>query len=142
AVVEFDFTQDGEMYRARRTLQRDGKGGARGSQQVLRLQAGTNGDAGKWAAVEDTNRKTEFDRWVREHIGLNFETFTSSVLLLQGKAEKLLDSTAKGRFEVLAGIVDLERYQKLHEKADGQRKGLKARAEVLKNQLLTLPEVS
>jgi DNA repair exonuclease SbcCD ATPase subunit len=142
AVVEFDFTQDGQTYRTRRTLQRDGKGGARGSQQVLHLQPGTNGGAGKWAPVEDTNRKTEFDRWVREHIGLNFETFTSSVLLLQGKAEKLLDSTAKGRFEVLAGIVDLERYQKLHEKADGQRKGFKARAEVLKNQLLTLPEVS
>src|SRR5438270_1839433 len=51
AVIEFDFTQDGERYRARRTLQRDGKGGARGSQQVLRLQPGTNGDAGKWAAL-------------------------------------------------------------------------------------------
>ena len=85
---------------------------------------------------------TEFDKWVREHIGLNFETFTSSVLLLQGKAEKLLDSTAKGRFEVLAGIVDLERYQKLHEKADGQRKAFKARGEVLTNQLEALPEVS
>ncbi len=142
AAVEFDFTQDGELYRARRTLQRDAKGGARGTQQIMRWQTGANGDAGRFVAVEDTNRRTEFDRWVREHIGLNFETFTSSVLLLQGKAEKLLDSTAKGRFEVLAGIVDLERYQKLHERADGQRKALRARVEVLKNQLLTLPEVS
>jgi exonuclease SbcC len=138
AVVEFDFTQDGETYRARRTLQRDAKGGARGTQQVLRREAA----GGKFLPVEDTGRRTEFDRWVREHIGLNFETFTSSVLLLQGKAEKLLDSAAKGRFEVLAGIVNLERYQKLHEKADGQRKTLKARGEVLRNQLGALPEVS
>jgi DNA repair exonuclease SbcCD ATPase subunit len=142
AVVEFDFTQDGEQYRAKRTLQRDAKGGARGTQQISRWQPGTNGEGGKWVAVEDTGRRAEFERWVREHIGLNFETFTSSVLLLQGKAEKLLDSTAKGRFEVLAGIVDLERYQKLHEKADGQRKALKLRVEVLKNQLAALPEVS
>ncbi len=139
AVVEFDFTQDGELFRARRTLQRDAKGGARGTQQILRWEPGANGPP---VPVEDTGRRTEFDKWVREHIGLNFETFTSSVLLLQGKAEKLLDSAAKGRFEVLAGIVDLERYQKLHEKADAQRKALKARGEVLRNQLGALPEVS
>ena len=44
-----------------------------------------------------------------ENIGLNYDTFTSSVLLLQGKAEKLLDSKPEGRREVLASIVDLER---------------------------------
>jgi DNA repair exonuclease SbcCD ATPase subunit len=136
AVVEFDFTQDGELYRARRTLQRDAKGGARGTQQVLRWQAG------RFVAVEDTGRRAEFEQWVRDHIGLNFETFTSSVLLLQGRAEKLLDSTAKGRFEVLAGIVDLERYQRLHEKADGQRKAMKLQADLLRNQLAAVPEVS
>jgi DNA repair exonuclease SbcCD ATPase subunit len=140
AVVEFDFTQDGETYRARRTLQRDAKGGARGTQQILQRR-GDNGD-GKWVAVEDTGRKTEFESWVQEHIGLNFETFTSSVLLLQGEAEKLLGAKPRERFEVLAGIVDLGRYQKLHEKADGQRKALKARAEVLTNQLSVLPEVT
>jgi DNA repair exonuclease SbcCD ATPase subunit len=141
AVVEFDFTQDGGLYRAKRTLQRDSKGGARGTQQILRWQTGGNG-RGSFVPVEDTGRRAEFDQWVREHIGLNFETFTSSVLLLQGRAEKLLDSTAKGRFEVLAGIVDLERYQRLHEKADGQRKALRTSAEVLKGQLTALPEVS
>ncbi len=139
AVVEFDFTQDGEVYRAKRTLQRDGKGGARGTQQVLRLQPGAG--EGRWAPIEDTSRRTAFDDWIREHIGLNFETFTSSVLLLQGKAEKLLDARAKGRFEVLAGIVDLERYRRLHEKADGRRKTLKGELEGLQNQLEHLPEV-
>ena len=48
------------------------------------------------------------------------------MLLLQGKAEKLLDSTASERFEVLAGIVDLDRYRRLHEKADSRRKELKS----------------
>jgi exonuclease SbcC len=141
AVVEFDFSQDGEQFRARRTLQRDVKGGGRGTQQILQYRPGANGK-GLWAPVEDTGRKSEFDRWVQEHIGLNFETFTSSVLLLQGEAEKLLGARPRERFEVLAGIVDLERYQKLHEKADGQRKTLKGQADALKHQLAALPEVS
>src|SRR5262249_26330470 len=75
AVVEFDFTQDGEQYRAKRTLQRDAKGGAKGNQQIFHSRAAENGSS-KWVAIEDTGRKTEFDRWVQEHIGLNFETFT------------------------------------------------------------------
>jgi exonuclease SbcC len=139
AVVEFDFTQDGEQYRIRRTLQRDAKGGARGTQQVFHWQPGSNGGP---VALADTGRRAEFEKWVHEHIGLNFETFTSSVLLRQGEAEKLLDSTAKGRFEVLAGIVDLERYQRLHQKADDQRKALKDRGKLLSDQLAALPEVS
>src|SRR5205823_962107 len=74
-------------------------------------------------------------------IGLTYETFTSSVLLLQGRAEKLLDSTAKGRFEVLAGIVDLERFARLHARADDRRRELKAKHEALQHQLDALPDV-
>ena len=98
---------------------RDNKGGARGTQQILRREGGDNGD-GKWVPIEGTGQKREFDAWVAEHVGLNYETFTSSVLLLQGKAEKLLDSKPEGRREVLAGIVDLERYERLHK--NGRRK--------------------
>src|ERR1700761_8049836 len=98
---------------------RKAQGGSSGTQQLATLTepGGEDGD-GKWEAVPDPGNKKGFDAWVREHIGLNFETFTSSVLLMQGRAEKLLSSAPKDRFEVLAGIVDLERYQRLHERAD------------------------
>jgi DNA repair exonuclease SbcCD ATPase subunit len=143
AAVEFDFTQDDQAFRVRRTLARNARGGAVASQQVLGwIPAESPGEVGRWLPIEGTSRRAEFDDWVREHIGLNYETFTSSVLLLQGRAEKLLDSTAKGRFEVLAGIVDLERYQRLHEKADSQRKAAKADAERLDRQLEALDEVT
>src|SRR6266481_1602356 len=46
-LVEFDFLLDGKENRAKRTLKRDTKGGARGTQQMFRL----NGE-GKWEAVE------------------------------------------------------------------------------------------
>jgi DNA repair exonuclease SbcCD ATPase subunit len=136
--VEFEFLAEGHPFLIRRTLRRDAKGSPKGTQQVLRLDAAS----GKWAAVPDTNLSDGFKAWVRDKIGLDYVTFTSSVLLLQGRAEKLLDSTPKGRAEVLASIVDLERYQKLHEKADARRKALKARLEAVQGQAAGIPEVT
>jgi exonuclease SbcC len=140
-LVEFDFLQDGQAYRVHRTLQRRARGGTASGRQVYRrLSTHGNGD-GSWEPIEGTDRKEGFEAWVRDKIGLNYETFTSSVLLLQNQADKLLNSGPKGRFEVLAGIVDLERYRRLHERADQRRKEQKARVEHLQNRLEALPEV-
>ena len=131
--VEFDFLLDGRTYRAKRTLASETpRGGARHAADVA-LRPGDDGR--RLGPVEGTGQKREFDAWVADNIGLNYDTFTSSVLLLQGKAEKLLDSKPEGRREVLAGIVDLDRYQQLHQKADEQRKKLKADVDSISNQL-------
>src|SRR5947209_341873 len=76
--VDFDFTLDGVLYRAKRTLRRDTKGGAKGTQQVFRYGGGgPNGNGkGGWVAVEGTGQKREFDAWVADTIGLTYETFT------------------------------------------------------------------
>jgi exonuclease SbcC len=140
-VVEFDFLLDGRRHQARRTLKRTARGSARSTQQVLRWEPGEDGQ-GRWQPLEDAGQRAGFDAWVHEHIGLDYETFTSSVLLLQGRAEKLLDSSPKGRSEVLAGIVDLERYQRLWEKSDSRRKALKAQVEALQAQFAGIAEVS
>jgi DNA repair exonuclease SbcCD ATPase subunit len=92
--------------------------------------------------LPDTDHKTKFDAWVKDRIGLDYETFTSSVVLLQGKAEKLLDATPAGRAGVLARIVDLERYQRLHAKADDRRKECKGSIEEIEKQLSVVAEVS
>lgn len=135
--VEFDFRLDGRTYRIRRTLKRSPKGAVAGTQQLFR-DVGTDA----WEPVPDTNKKVDFDKWVHDHVGLNYETFTSSVLLLQGKAEKLLDSKPSGRAEVLAGIVDLERYQRLHETANARKLELRSRLEALTHQTAAVPDVS
>ncbi|HEX3152780.1 MAG TPA: SMC family ATPase [Gemmataceae bacterium] len=136
--VEFEFLVDGQPFQIRRTLRRDAKGSPKGTQNVLQLDTAS----GKWIGVPDTNLSEGFKAWVRDKIGLDYVTFTSSVLLLQGRAEKLLDSTPKGRAEVLAGIVDLERYQKLHEKADAQRKTFKVELESVRSREAGIPDVS
>jgi exonuclease SbcC len=140
-LVEFDFLLDGHPYRAKRTLRRNTRGGATSTQQMYRLHKGDNCQ-GSWVAVEDTGQRRAFDAWVSENIGLNYDTFTSSVLLLQGKAEKLLDSKPEGRREVLASIVDLERYERLHREADDHRKSQEAELKTLSNRLAALPAVT
>ena len=132
--VEFDFTLDKQLYRIKRTARRRTSGIASTQQVMKHVKAGSllsetalqtepsdrNGQASTddppqddWEAIPDTTYKTRFDSWVRDKIGFDYETFTSSVLLLQGRSEKLLDSTPSGRASVLARIVELERYQKL-----------------------------
>ncbi len=135
-LVEFDFLLDKNLFRAKRSLKRDTKGGARGTQQMFRHEGE------KWVPVPDTGQKREFDAWVEENVGLRYETFTSSVLLLQGKAERLLDSKPEGRREVLASIVDLGRYERLHQKADERRKTQEGALKALQGRLAALPAVS
>src|SRR5262249_33965053 len=112
----------------------------RGTQQMFRWEPNEK-EGGKWVPIEETGQRREFDSWVGVNLGLSYDTFTSSVLLLQGKAEKLLDSKPEGRREVLASIVDLERYEKLHQKADDQRKAQESALKTLSSRLAALPAV-
>lgn len=137
--VEFDFRLDSQVYRVRRTLRRTSKGSPSSTQQIHSYQP--NGGKHDWLPVEGSNYKRQFEEWIGEKIGLNYDTFTSSVLLLQGKAEKLLGSKPEDRRAVLASIVDLERYERLHERADAKRKELKGKLDGLSDRLMALPEV-
>lgn len=135
-LVEFDFLLDDKLYRAKRTLKKSKRGSVTTTQSIVRVENGQP------SAIPDTNRKSEYDAWIREHVGLSYDTFTSSVLLLQGRAERLLDATAKGRFEVLAGIVDLERYVRLHTLADERRRIARAKCETLQSQFAGITPVT
>ena len=136
--VEFDFELQKSLYQIRRTYKRDSKGGGKGTQQISVWQ----GDSGKWAAIPDTNGATGFKKWIDDHLGLNYEIFTSSVLLRQGHAEKLLESTPSERVRVLSGIVDMDRFVKLHERADDLRKQARAAQEATAARLEGVPEVT
>jgi exonuclease SbcC len=140
-LVEFDFLLEGRAYRAKRTYRRNARGGGSGTQQLFVYEPDGN-NTGSWVPIEDTNLKAGFTNWIEEKIGLSYETFTSSVLLLQNKAEKLLDSSPSGRHQVLASIVGLERYKELHEKAVDERKKLEYDLDLLHNRLAGLPQVT
>jgi exonuclease SbcC len=136
-LVELDFCLGDDHFRIKRTLKKQG----RSTRQVLRRAAGEANGKSAWQPVENTGSQRGLDEWVRDNIGLNYETFTSSVLLMQGKADKLLNSDSGDRRKVLAGIVDLERFERLHRRADDRRKELKGRVEELEQRLGVLAEV-
>src|SRR5947209_11913253 len=90
--VEFDFTSDKQLYRIKRTVRRQKNDKIASTQQVMKFaQSEIAGET--WEPISGTEYKAKFDTWIKDKIGLDYETFTSSVLLLQGKSEKLLDST-------------------------------------------------
>jgi exonuclease SbcC len=125
--VEFDFDLGGRTFRIRRTLRRSG----RSERQIFAHEP----ESGRWPAVPETQTEGGLRAWVVRHLGLTFDTFTASVLLMQNQADKLLAAQPKQRFEVLAGIVDLDRYRRLHQAADLHRQALKVQAETLRGQL-------
>src|SRR5206468_1519755 len=101
--VCFEFDLGAERYRIKRTVPRRGLA----DRGVYRYATQPDGSA-HWPRVPETEAEKGLERWVRENIGLTYETFTASVLLLQGRSESLLGARPAARFEIVAGIVDLE----------------------------------
>jgi DNA repair exonuclease SbcCD ATPase subunit len=137
ARVDFEFTLGEQRYAAVRTIQRTRTGSTRTTHQLF--QVAPNGQR---QPVEGRHLKVGYEKWIEEHIGLTYEVFTSSVMLRQGEAEKLLDAGPAGRHKVLAGIVDLERYERLHKRAEEERKGLEFNVKSLKLQCESVLEVT
>ncbi len=127
-VVELDLELGPETFRVRRTHSR----GNKSTRQVLRRDP-EEGES--WPAVSGTERDDGFKTWVRDHLGLSYETFTASVLLTQGGAERLIASSPADRLVVLKGIVGLDRYEGLQKKADDRRKALEAQADAAKRRI-------
>jgi len=133
--IAFEFDLGEERYRLRRSLRR-----ATNKAERQLFRRGGEGDA-SWPAVPETESDENLDVWIAANIGLSFETFTSSVLLMQGKAERLNGESASGRHKIVAGIVALEKYQQLHKVADRKRLRRQAEADAARSSLANEPEV-
>ena len=123
--VEFDFALGERLFRVRRTLSRKGRSGV----QAFAL----NGAQAQ--VIAETELKTGFDQWISQTLGLDSNTFTSSVLLQQGRSDALLSADAPTRHRILSQIVDLSAYETLHKGVAERAKFHKTEAEVLNNQL-------
>lgn len=130
--VEFDFSIGPDAYRVKRTLSRKGATTC----QAIHL-GGPNGPgaAGEPQPISETETKSGFDQWVTGIIGLNFQIFTTSVLLQQGRSDALLESEPKARHELLSKIVDLSAYERLFDRADAEHKSARVRVDACKMHL-------
>lgn len=125
-VVEFDFSIGDEEYRVKRTLSRK-----RSSCQAFLL----TGTKAVPQPIPDTNGRTSLEKWSERVIGLSFETFTASVLLQQNKSDLLLSATASKRHEMIAQLIDLSAYLRLHQQIEERYRELERSTKVYQNQL-------
>jgi exonuclease SbcC len=112
--VEFDFLIEDQAYRVHRAIPQQGRA-TYGAYRLLR------NDGEEPEIIPETESEAGLDRWVEKEIGLSFKAFTSSVMLLQGKSEKLLEEDPKIRHEILFDLMNLSVYERLHEIADERR---------------------
>ena len=135
-IVVFDFLMSGEIYRIRRTCTR-GRRTISPTREAFLLQGDDLANLEQMPAtpIPNTDSETGFQKWIRQTIGLNYEAFASSVLLLQGKSERLLEANAEKRYTTLAELIDLSYYQKLHTIAEKRCSEAKASANTLAKQL-------
>jgi DNA repair exonuclease SbcCD ATPase subunit len=142
AEVAFEFRQGGTLYRIRRTVFRRPRR-AGGATIVKEVQAAEWDDAERdWRPLPDTGNERGLRAWVDRRLRMSAEVFCSTVLLQQGKADRLLTVDPQKRFDVLANLLDLDVYQRLAGRAADRRRAANANSNAIEVQLAATTEVS
>lgn len=138
-LVEFDFRLDTDEYRIRRTVSRRGQG----SRQIFHLGGpnAPNPAIVKAQMVPETGSDRGFRQWVSDYVGLDYRTFTASVVLMQGKSDELLNADPALRHKMLSELVDLSVYERLHNRAKDKYAEYRGDASRCQRQIDALPSV-
>lgn len=97
---------------------------------------------GEWERIEGEDSVRKSEDWVKRTIGLSYEAFVSSVLLLQGHSERLLKAKPMRRYEILSELIEMAPYQELAERAERERELYDSTVKRLDMDLKSLPSVS
>lgn len=114
--VRFDFRVRGDTYRVSRQ---------RGKTMAARFEREVAPD--QWHLLAD--RATEVGTEVERVIGLDYETFTKTVLLPQGAFDAFLRGDPGQRRDILSGLLGLSVYEQMRESAQARVVGARSRAE-------------
>jgi exonuclease SbcC len=127
--VEFDFEQEGVIYKVVRKRARGGGGTLRLS---ARLEDGWNeiGEATMRATQEKINRL----------LRLEYETFVDSAFLQQGKADSFTTKTPKERKQTLSDILGLDRWAQYETEVKERIKKLDDEASTIRGSLRELEQ--
>lgn len=129
----FVFAVGGTRYRAQRS--------ARHRSSARRSAARWNTSAAAWEEIPGTTSVDGFNDWRDRLLGLTYDAFTQSMLLIQGGSDRLIASGAKERFEILAQLVDLSAYQELEERAKNRASEARGKRQALDAELERVPAV-
>lgn len=122
--VDFEFTYDAQHYRIIRTRNRNKKGTL--DFQIV-TDKGYKSIAGK--GLTDTENK------IKECLKIDYDTFTNSAYLRQGRADEFMLRSPSERKKILADLLKLEQYEKLSDKAKELAREFKIKAEEISRNL-------
>ncbi len=128
--VEFTFDLEGQRYRVLRRYTRSSSGKTSKSElelQVYEPETGTYRPLTA-ASVSETQER------LNQLLGLDYQTFINASFLLQGRADEFTRKKPSERKEILARILNLDRYERLAELAREEVRAAKARAEQIERQ--------
>lgn len=120
--VQFEFSVRGDRYRVSR--QAPGNLGARLERQNVDTS---------WEPLED--RAREVTRHIEDLIGLDFATFTKTVLLPQGAFDTFLRGDEPQRRDILTRLLGLGRYEEAGRAARNRAAGARSAAEATREQI-------
>lgn len=132
----FSFEHFGVRYCVRRTLtRRTRRNGTITTDRASQIEWYDSSEEA-WRAIDGTTSVSGLEDYVRTHLlGFDYDTFISSVLLLQGQSDKLTAAGPAQRFDYLSGILELDRYRRLCARSEERLRDLRARHEILVHQL-------
>lgn len=125
--VAFELELSTGRFRLIRTLARGGK-----STWQIETQGGEK--------VPETDMRDGYNRWLSENLGLSDETFCAAFYLAQGRGDAILTANPEQRYEMLAEIVDLSAYQRLHAMARSRAVELEGEARFQRAQFEAAPD--
>ena len=128
--VELVFDLEGDRYRVLRKYQR--KKNRRGS-PLLEFQVFDETSQAYKSFSERTIRGTQ-DK-INNTLRMNYETFINSAFILQGRVDEFTKRNPTQRKAILAGILDLSRYESLRELTRKHYHQAKTQDEILEAQL-------
>lgn len=123
--VQFEFISDQQTYRIIRHRRR-------GKTSTLDFQI--QGEGGNFRALARKGLR-ETQKMVIEVLRLDYDTFTNSAYLRQGRADEFMLKGPQDRKKILADLLKLDQYETLSQKAHDAAKSFKARGEQLQQTL-------
>ena len=123
--VDFDFSCNNQTYRVIRSR-------TRGRSSSLEFQVETN--AGNFRSITAKGLRATQEE-VISCLKLDYDTFTNSAYLRQGRADEFMLRRPSERKQILADLLKLDRYEELASKAKDTAKEYKGKIEQLKQSL-------
>jgi exonuclease SbcC len=123
--VDFDFSCNNQIYRVIRSR-------TRGKSSSLEFQVETQ--AGNFRSITAKGLRATQDEIIA-CLKLDYDTFTNSAYLRQGRADEFMLRRPNERKQILADLLKLDRYEELSGKAKDTAKEYKGKLEQLKQNL-------